>query len=73
LYGKWFKSPFCSNPSGCVEVKFAANGDVFVRSDADPLSQTALFTMAEWNDFIQGVKTGDFDPPDPVVQDQLPL
>ena len=57
----------------CVEVRFAADGDVFIRSDQDPLSQTARFTEREWRDFIEGAKAGEFDHPGPVEQPQLPL
>ncbi len=44
----------------CVEV--AMRGDTIgVRDSNDPSKQTLIFTREEWEAFIGGVKTGEFD------------
>lgn len=59
------KSSFCSNSHGCVEVDIAAT--VRVRDDklkdenGKPTSPVLHFSHEEWEDFIKGVKAGEFD------------
>ena len=54
------KSSYCvSPPGGCVEVA-AKDGVVAVR-DAKKPADILFFTKGEWEAFIQGVKTGEFD------------
>lgn len=55
----WRKSSH-SNPSGnCVEA--APLGDrVAVRNSRFPDGHVLVFTGAEWNAFVRGVKDGDF-------------
>lgn len=55
----WWKSSF-SNPSGnCVEAALLAEG-VAVRNSRFPDGPALLFTGAEWEAFLRGVKGGDF-------------
>lgn len=43
----------------CVQVKFNANGTVYMRATKD--SAVLWFTEAEWKAFVAGVKLGEFD------------
>jgi len=55
----WRKSSF-SNPSGnCVEAAAVANG-VAVRNSRFPDGPALVFTEAEWDAFVRGIKAGDF-------------
>ena len=53
-------SSACGGPcsDGCVEVATNVPGTVSVR---DAQGNTVFFTDAEWNDFLPGVKAGEFD------------
>ena len=55
----WRKSSY-SNPSGnCVEAALMADG-VAVRNSRFPDGPALVFTGAEWDAFLCGVKGGDF-------------
>jgi hypothetical protein len=55
----WRKSSY-SNPSGnCVEAAKVGN-DVAVRNSRFPDGPALVFTPAEWDAFLRGVKDGDF-------------
>ena len=58
-------SSFCDR-GDCVEVEFAPDGSVVVRSTGAPgegASTPGLeFTRQEWTAFLLGVKAGEFDP-----------
>ena len=57
----WQKSSR-SNPSGnCVECAPLADGGVAVRNSRDPEGPTLIYTPAEIEAFILGVRDGDFD------------
>lgn len=57
----WRKStrsgPNCDN---CVEVAFV-DGAIAVRDSKDPEGPVLIFTPAEWDAFVGGVKDGEFD------------
>ena len=51
-----------SNPSGnCVECAALPGGGVAVRNSRDPEGPALLYTPAEIEAFILGVRDGDFD------------
>ncbi|HEY7268371.1 MAG TPA: DUF397 domain-containing protein [Dehalococcoidia bacterium] len=55
----WRKSSY-SNPSGnCVEAAPLTDG-VAVRNSRFPDGPALVFTGAEWDAFLRGVKDGDF-------------
>jgi hypothetical protein len=61
--GRWIKSSF-SGPTGgnCVEVAFLAGGQVAVRNSRHADGPPLVFTGAEWDAFLCGVRGGEFDP-----------
>jgi len=51
-----------SNPSGnCVECALLPDGGVAVRNSRDPEGPALVYTPAEIEAFILGVRDGDFD------------
>jgi hypothetical protein len=55
----WRKSSY-SNPSGnCLEAAMVSKG-VAVRNSRFPEGPALVFTGAEWDAFLRGVKDGDF-------------
>ena len=52
-----FRSP-CEGGSTCVEVAILP---VLVRDGKDPNGPMLVFTVAEWREFVSGVKRGEFD------------
>jgi len=58
--GDFIKSSKCTYPpGGCVEV--AIKGEEVAVRDAKNRDLTLLFSRAEWDAFLQGVKAGEFD------------
>lgn len=55
---KWIRSSFCESNT-CIEV-LTEGPDVLLRSTLLPQSSILLF-QDEWQDFIEGVKAGEFD------------
>lgn len=56
----WRKSSY-SNPSGnCVEAAELSADAVAVRNSRFPDGPALIFTGAEWDAFLRGVKDGDF-------------
>lgn len=60
---QWVKSSFSSaSGNNCVEaLRSGATGQVFVRNSNDRFSDSVIFTPAEWDAFVKGVKAGEFD------------
>ncbi|MFC7276177.1 DUF397 domain-containing protein [Paractinoplanes rhizophilus] len=57
---KWFKSTRSSGNGACVEVAITDEG-VAVRDTKDRTKAPHIYTRAEWDAFIGGVKDGEFD------------
>lgn len=61
---EWIKSSRSNGSGGnqCVQVFMASHaGTTFVRNSRHPAGQMLSFTPAEWQAFIDGVKSGEFD------------
>jgi hypothetical protein len=62
LQGVTWQKSARSNPSGnCVECAALPDGGVAVRNSRDPEGPALLYTPAEIEAFILGVRDGDFD------------
>ncbi len=62
LQGVTWQKSGRSNPSGnCVECAALPNGDVAVRNSRDPEGPALIYTTAEIEAFLLGVRDGDFD------------
>jgi Domain of unknown function (DUF397) len=59
----WFKSSESFANGNCVEVQFLTDGGAEMRNSRDPEAGTIVFTAREWQDFIDGVKKGEWDLP----------
>jgi len=60
LRASWNKSSY-SNPSGnCVEAALLRADGIAVRNSRFPDGPALVFTGAEWDAFLRGVKAGDF-------------
>jgi hypothetical protein len=60
----WVKSSY-SGPTGgnCVELAHLYGGQVAVRNSRHKAGPALLFTAAEWDAFLAGAKSGEFDRP----------
>ena len=58
---RWHKSTRSGGEGNCVEVAGNLDGIVAVRDTKNRNSGTLIFTDAEWNAFVGGVKDGEFD------------
>jgi hypothetical protein len=57
----WRISSFSGNNGTCVEVAALPDGHIAVRNSTHPDGAVALFTHAEMNQWINGIKAGEFD------------
>lgn len=58
----WFKSSF-SAAGNCVEVAHLPGGGVAVRDSKDRGMAPHVYTRPEWEAFLAGAKSGEFDLP----------
>jgi hypothetical protein len=56
----WRKSTRSGGQGNCVEVA-TTPAAIGVRDSKDPSGPVLVFTTSEWQSFVDGVKTGDFD------------
>ena len=59
-FGRWRKSTRSDSAGNCVEVAKAGNGNIGVRDSKDPAAAVLIFTPAEWEAFIGGVRLDEF-------------
>jgi Domain of unknown function (DUF397) len=57
----WRISSFSGNNGTCVEVAALPDGNIAVRNSTRRDGTTILFTRAEMNHWINGIKAGTFD------------
>ena len=57
----WRTSSFSGNNGTCVEVAALPDGHIAVRNSTHPDGTVTLFTRAEMNHWINGIKAGEFD------------
>ena len=57
----WRTSSFSGNNGTCVEVTALPDGRIAMRNSNHPDTGVLLFTRAEMNAWIKGVKAGEFD------------
>jgi hypothetical protein len=57
-FNKFINSSFCRDDR-CVEVAITTS-EVLIRQSSG-CEKSLRFTLAEWSDFILGVKNGEFD------------
>jgi hypothetical protein len=58
---RWRKSGRSSAQGNCVELARLSGSEVAVRNSRDPHGPALVFTSAELDAFLEGVKDGDFD------------
>jgi Domain of unknown function (DUF397). len=61
---EWSRSSFCESANSCIEVAISPALDrVYLRDSKTPHEHNYLvFTLSEWDAFVNGVKGGEFDP-----------
>lgn len=60
--GQWRRSSYCSN-SACVEIQVDASARLVAVRDAKSTAASLTFDFDEWQAFVSGVKSGEFDLP----------
>ena len=58
---QWRISSFSGNNGTCVEVAALPDGHIAVRNSTHPDDAVTLFTRAEMNHWIKGIKAGELD------------
>lgn len=59
--GIWIKSSLSAYNGNCVEVAGLTDDTIRVRDSKHPRGAVLNFTPAEWDAFIGGVRSGEFD------------
>jgi hypothetical protein len=58
---RWIKSSFSYANGDCVEVASLPDGAIGVRDSKDASGPVLRFTASEWQAFISGACSGEFD------------
>ena len=58
---RWRKSARSSAQGNCVELARLSGSEVAIRNSRHPQGPALVFTEAELDAFLEGVKDGDFD------------
>jgi hypothetical protein len=58
---RWQKSRYSNSQGSCVEMALLPGGDIAVRNSRDPDGPALIYTRAEIQALLQGVKDGEFD------------
>ncbi|OLT38766.1 DUF397 domain-containing protein [Saccharomonospora sp. CUA-673] len=58
---QWRKSRYSGAMGNCVEVAPLTGGDIAMRNSRDPQGPALVYTRAEIDAFVAGVKDGEFD------------
>lgn len=58
---EWFKSSYSGGGNDCVEVAHLDGGMVGVRDSKNPDACALVFTPGEWDAFLIGARSGEFD------------
>jgi len=56
---RWRTSSFSSGGTNCVQVAFLDRGLVAIRDSKNPRKPPHLFTDAEYDAFVEGIKQGE--------------
>ena len=56
----WVKASRSNGSNGCVEVAHVANWTA-VRDSKNPAGPVQLYTVHEWDCFLDGARNGEFD------------
>lgn len=59
---EWKKSSY-SSEQDCLEARLSDAGNVEIRDSKKRTNRTITFTPSEWDAFIAGAKSGQFDIP----------
>jgi Domain of unknown function (DUF397) len=62
LAGAAWRKSSRSQSNGCVEIAFL-NGQIAVRDSKDRAGPVLRFSHTEWEAFLAGVRSGEFDAP----------
>ncbi len=59
----WFKATASGDQGACVEAAHVPGDGIFVRDSKDRPGPSFFYGNKAWNDFLAGVKAGEFDLP----------
>lgn len=57
----WQKSSISGSPGACVELAGLGTGEFAVRNSRNPHGPALIYTRAEIEALVEGVKNGEFD------------
>lgn len=75
---RWERTMREDGTPAALEIGYAANGLVALRMAEDPEGDLLIYTPAEWEAFVEGVRDGEFDietwegEPTVEIEDDLP-